>query len=675
MHKLLRRQIKRFLGALHPVPEALESLLCAVDSTYAQHDADRKLIQRSLTIVSDEMLEQNRKLSRELKEREAAERDLEHSLSILGATLNSTGDGILVVGNDRRVESYNERFVEMWRLPPEIVAQCDDRALLNHVAVQLSEPDEFLRSVERLTGAEEESLDLIEFIDGRAFERYSQPCRLGGSTIGRVWSFRDVTARHRAEQRLTYLANYDELTGLANRNLLMDRLGQGVANAHRHGDTLAVVFIDLDQFKFVNDSLGHGAGDALLKVIAARLLSCVRESDTVSRNSGDEFVLILNELNGDEVVSEGITHRVRSGADHPLIAATLETILASLGQNIVIDGREINMTCSIGLSLYPQDGNDAGTLLRNADAAMYRAKERGRNNYQFYTADLNARTSERLNLQGRLRNALKRGEFSLQYQPKIDLAGRRLAGVEVLLNWNSPEHGMVAPDRFIPILEDCGMIVEVGTWVMARAAADYRRWLAEGRQAPRIAVNVSQLQMEQEDFVDVVRGVIGEGEIGIDLEITESLIMKDIENNIAKLRAIRDMGVHIAIDDFGTGYSSLSYLAKLPVNSLKIDRSFIAYLTGRADELSIVTTIISLAHSLRLKVTAEGVETPAQSALLSKLGCDEIQGYLISRPLAETEFWEWCDRSDFVDPVATPLRRRGAQTHRLLRAPGAARDS
>jgi len=333
------------------------------------------------------------------------------------------------------------------------------------------------------------------------------------------------------------------------------------------------------------------------------------------------------------------------------------------------------MTCSIGLSLYPQDGNDAGTLLRNADAAMYRAKERGRNNYQFYTADLNARTSERLNLQGRLRNALKRGEFSLQYQPKIDLAGRRLAGVEVLLNWNSPEHGMVAPDRFIPILEDCGMIVEVGTWVMARAAADYRRWLAEGRQAPRIAVNVSQLQMEQEDFVDVVRGVIGEGEIGIDLEITESLIMKDIENNIAKLRAIRDMGVHIAIDDFGTGYSSLSYLAKLPVNSLKIDRSFIAYLTGRADELSIVTTIISLAHSLRLKVTAEGVETPAQSALLSKLGCDEIQGYLISRPLAETEFWEWCDRSDFVDPVATPLRRRGAQTSRLLRAPGAARDS
>ncbi len=358
-------------------------------------------------------------------------------------------------------------------------------------------------------------------------------------------------------------------------------------------------------------------------------------------------MLILPDQTEADDVSKSAPPIVDSATAGSRIVDIVRRVLRTVSQPAILGEREFAVSCSIGLSMFPQDGQDAETLLRNADAAMYRAKDLGRNMFQFYTAELHARINERVTLQGMLRRAVEREEFLLHYQPKVHLKTGRISGVEALLRWNSPEQGLIQPYRFIPMLEDTGMIVDVGRWVMAKAVADYKQWVAEGRDAPRIAVNVSQVQLAQAGFVAIVNDVLsagGDRAAGLDLEITESLIMRDIEANISKLKTIREMGVSIAIDDFGTGYSSLSYLAKLPVDTLKIDRAFINNVTTGSDDLSIVSTIISLASSLNLKVVAEGVETEEQAKVLRLFDCDEIQGYLISRPVPAKELWEWHDR-------------------------------
>jgi diguanylate cyclase (GGDEF)-like protein len=445
-------------------------------------------------------------------------------------------------------------------------------------------------------------------------------------------------------EQIEHLVNYDALTGVANRNLLNDRLAQAVSQARRHGDMVAVAFLDLDNFKWINDSLGHKTGDELLKMVAARLGSCVRDTDTLARLGGDEFVLILPGQNDATTISrvvERINNRV--SAD-PQVVELLQKILGTVSEPMVIGERELRLTCSIGVSLYPQDGEDAEALLKNAAAALSRAKQLGRRNVQFYTAEINSRIAERLSLHSALRRALERDEFILHYQPKINLHMGELSGVEALLRWNNPESGIILPNEFIPVLEETGLIIDVGRWVMEKAVNEYDRWLATSLHPPRIAVNVSQLQLAQKEFPAVVEKILknnASGPGGLDLEITESLIMQNLEANIPKLKAIREMGVQIVIDDFGTGYSSLSYLAKLPVNTLKIDRSFIRDMENSSDGLAIVTTIISLAHSLGVNVIAEGVETEAQIDTLRLLKCDEIQGYVISRPLPEEQFRIW----------------------------------
>lgn len=451
----------------------------------------------------------------------------------------------------------------------------------------------------------------------------------------------DITDAKNYERQLEHQANYDTLTGLANRNLLQDRLKQAIAHANRQNHIVAVLVIDLDHFKFVNDSLGHSAGDELLKTVAERLKSCVREGDTVARLGGDEFVLILPHQTNVEVISKVMRRVVDSISSAPRITEIVQRVLDTVSQTVVLAGREFIVTCSIGLSFYPQDGQDAETLLKNADAAMYRAKELGRNRFCFYTAELNARIEDRLSLQAMLRHALEHEEFLLHYQPKIEPKSGRISGVEALLRWKNPQQGLIPPSKFISALEETGMIVDVGKWVMAKAMSDLKQWSDEGRPAPRIAVNISQIQLGRPDFPAVVEEVLRNsrnGQAGLDLEITESLIMRDTEANISKLREIREMGVHIAIDDFGTGYSSLSYLAKLPVDALKIDRAFISNITTNADDFGIVSSIISLAHSLKLTVVAEGVETKEQVNLLRQLKCDEIQGYYFSKPLPSDEF-------------------------------------
>ncbi|MDO9386980.1 MAG: PAS domain S-box protein [Thiobacillus sp.] len=434
----------------------------------------------------------------------------------------------------------------------------------------------------------------------------------------------DITERKTHETRLEYQANYDTLTGLANRNLFQDRLSQALISARRIGRSLAVLFIDLDNFKNINDSLGHDAGDALLTQVAARLAGSVREGDTVSRQGGDEFVLVLSEIREDD--------------DVPIV---MQKILKAMSAPFDINGRALRITCSIGIASYPKDGEDRQTLLKNADAAMYRAKELGRNNAQYYSTEMNVRAMERLVLENGLHHALERDEFLLHYQPQVDLRSGEIAGMEALVRWRHPELGLVSPAMFIPVAEDSGLIVALGEWVLRTACAQNKALQLAGLKPISVAVNLSARQFRQPDLVERVAAILGETGLDpacLELELTESLVMQNVEETISTLGKLKAMGIKLSIDDFGTGYSSLSYLKRFPIDTLKIDQSFVRDITTDPDDAAIAKSIISMAHDMQLRVIAEGVETEAQKSFLQQRHCDEMQGYLFSRPVPAAEF-------------------------------------
>jgi diguanylate cyclase (GGDEF)-like protein/PAS domain S-box-containing protein len=421
------------------------------------------------------------------------------------------------------------------------------------------------------------------------------------------------------QDRISYLALYDPLTGLANRTLFHERLTQAIDAAHRGGTALALALIDLERFKAINDTLGQQIGDRVLQAAALRLQEAAPNPDHVARLGSNLFASIIPEA---------------SGADD--VARRIEQVAAKIFSAVFdIDGREVRLAAKAGIAVYPRDGADADTLLRNAEASLRHAKETGER-YLFYAPHINARLAEQVELEHRLRKAVEQGELFLHYQPKVDLASRRLVGLEALMRWTSPDGGLVSPAKFIPVLEQTGLILEAGRQVIAGATAKYRDWQERGLKPPRIAVNVSALQLRRKTFVQDVRAALGEPITdggGIDLEITESLLMTEADESIRKLRELRDMSLNIALDDFGTGYSSLAYLSKLPLDTLKIDRGFVHGMTENADDTSIVSAIISLAQALRLKVVAEGVETEQQAQLLRLLRCDQAQGYLFSPPV------------------------------------------
>lgn len=446
---------------------------------------------------------------------------------------------------------------------------------------------------------------------------------LAASLAYGIAALRTNCARQRYAQQLMHQATHDVLTGLANRSLLSDRIAQAIAAAERSGRVAALLLLDLDCFKVINDSLGHPVGDALLQAVADRLCSLVRKADTVARLGGDEFVIVLPEL--------------MKGADASLVAGK---VLSALTRPFEIEGQALHVGASIGISLYPQDGSDEGTLLKNVDLAMYRAKFEGRNKFHFYTEELNVHSRERLALESDLRGALERGELLLHYQPQVDLHSGEIVGVEALMRWQHPVRGLLAPAQFISIAEESGLIIPIGAWVIKTACAQQRAWRLVGMPSFRVAVNISAHQFRRHDLLAVVVEALRETGLEaryLELELTETALMQEPDKTIPVLAELRALGLQLALDDFGMGYSSLNYLRQFPLDNLKIDRSFVSDLASTAQSATIVKTIISLAHSLDLKVIAEGAETRAQLDLLSAYGCDEVQGFYFSRPVPADE--------------------------------------
>ena len=555
--------------------------------------------------------------TQDITDRHRSEDELRDTLSLLHATLDSTADGILVVDGEGSITSFNQQFAEMWRIPSEVLEAREDARALEVVLEQLVDPEGFIAKVSELyRRPETESYDTLVFKDGRVFDRHSKPQRVGGTAVGRVWSFRDVTDRKRLEEELAHQAFHDPLTGLANQLLFRDRVDHAVARVSRRGEMLAVLFVDLDNFKTVNDSLGHPAGDSLLLAVAERLRGCLRAADTAARMGGDEFAILLED-----------------GTDQTDARHVATRILEALRIPFRILSKEVLMTASVGIAFTDLGTETTDVLLRNADLAMYRAKASGRNREEVFEPAMHSAVVERLDLEADLRRAVDRREFVLQYQPIVDIGTERITGVEALVRWQHPERGRLYPDAFIAASEETGLINEIGLQVLQDATIQAERWR---RQYPNhrslvLSVNLSPRQLGEPRLVQWVSDAIeaaGCDPATLVLEVTESATVRPEAAD--KLIELKCLGLSLAVDDFGTGYSSLSYLQRLPIDVLKIDRSFIS---GAApDAATLPRAIVDLASALGLKTIAEGVETAEQANRLRAWGCQQAQGFYFHRP-------------------------------------------
>jgi diguanylate cyclase (GGDEF)-like protein/PAS domain S-box-containing protein len=561
-------------------------------------------------------------LGTKTEQNERAFAELDATLSLLSATLDSTADGILVVDTEGSISQFNSQFSQMWRLPDKLLEGRDDGAAVEFVLDQLVRPELFIAKVEELyaqPGAQSD--DTLEFKDGRVFERHSRPQQVDGEIVGRVWSFRDVTDRHRLVNELAHQAFHDSLTGLANRALLRDRLEHALARSRRLAATVAVLFCDLDGFKMVNDTLGHDAGDVLLVEVARRLEHNLRDGDTAARLGGDEFAIVL-----DETTTEDTT-------------ALAQRLLDALRDPFVVNNREVFVPASIGIADNGADVLNADELLSRADIAMYAAKSRGRNRIELFEPTMQTELAARHELHGDLRHALQNDELIVHYQPLLDLETQTIESFEALVRWNHPTRGLVGPDEFIPIAEETGLIVDLGRFVLRAACRATMEWRAlPGAENLNIGVNVSSQQLYDDMFVDDIRAALDDSGLpatALILELTESTLLSDTSLVQERLEALKHLGIRIALDDFGTGYSSLAYLRAFPIDFLKIDQSFVNELSRESDDqgLIMVRSIISIGHNLNLGVIAEGIEQTNQLDELRKAGCNTGQGYLFARPV------------------------------------------
>ena len=562
-------------------------------------------------------------------ERQAAEEALFFEQQRAEVTLNSIGDAVLSTDIPGNVTYLNPVAERMTGWPPEEALGRPLTEVFQIIDATTREParnpmDQAIQ-LDRIVRLTPNCLLIRRDGIETAIEDSASPIHdRRGQVIGAVIVFKDVSEARAMSLRAVYLAQHDFLTDLPNRMLLNDRLTQAIALARRHGHRLGVLFLDLDQFKHVNDSLGHGIGDRLLQSVGRRLVTCVRSSDTVSRQGGDEFVVLLSEI------------------EHADDAATsAQKIIAALVAPYDVAYHQLHVAVTIGISIYPDDGPDAETLIKCADIAMYHAKESGRNNYHFFERQMNARAVKRQSIEADLHHALARREFVLHYQPKIDLATGAMTGAEALIRWVHPQRGLMFPRDFVPIAEDCGLMVPIGHWVLREACTQARVWIDEGRRPMAVAVNISAVEFRDPGFLENVRTVLDDSRLDaryLELELTESSLMQDAESTALALQSLTNMGVQLAIDDFGTGYSSLSYLRQFPINVLKIDQSFVHEISADPVGTSIVGAVISMGKSLGHRVIAEGVETAEQFAFLQAQRCSEGQGNYFSQPLPAEQF-------------------------------------
>lgn len=684
--------------------------------------------------------------------------ELEKSLSLLRATLECTADGIMMVNGQGQVVDWNQKFVEMWRIPSYMLESGTESIGFEYILDQLSNPEAVIADVQFLYQNPDwqGELPFIYFKDGRIFERYTQPQRIGPEIVGRVYSFRDVTQkqmsdeelrirqraveasthgvaildinkenypiiyinkafekitgykeneilgnnlahihgkkidqvnhkrvilaikelreeivelesyrrsgesywcelsvapvadpsgkvkhyvciinditeRRKMEEQLIMQATHDSLTELPNRVLLMDRVEQAILQAKKKNAILAFLFLDLDRFKLTNDTLGHSVGDQLLQSVANRLLIATNDFDTVARLGGDEFVILLQEINSEQQAEQ-----------------TASEILKLIEKPFQIGQHNLKITGSIGISYYPKDGLEYESLMKNADLSMYHAKDSGRNNYRIFDQEMNRRVINRMQLDNALRDALKRNEFYLVYQPLMDLRKNCIVGFEALIRWHSHSLGQVSPVDFISTAEENGLIIDIGRWVLEEACTQLMRWHKQGYKELSIAVNISGRQFRQTRLPEVVQDILVQTGLPakyLELELTESLLVEDLKHAVKTMYKLREMGTKLVVDDFGTGYSSLSYLKQFPVNKLKIDRSFISELVNKENDAAIARAIINLGHSLNLEVLAEGVENELQKGFIIKHGCDYAQGYYFKPPNKPNELREFLEKN------------------------------
>ena len=561
------------------------------------------------------------------------ERELESAAADLRATLESTQDGILVTDLSGRIRNFNRRFAQLWDMPDALLLHRDDDAVLEWMRRSVTEPSQYMR---RLAAIDDTTMlratDELRLQSGTVLERVTAPQCTAGRPIGRIQSFRDITEKVEANRRILALSFTDMLTGLPNRRLLEDRFQVALALAQREGMPFALLFLNLDHFKHINETLGRDFGDRVLVDVAERIKGCVRQVDTVARLGGDEFVILAHQAGKDG--AEATAKRVIEALKRPFSYG--DTYGDTHGDMI------FTVTASLGLALYPADGASLGELVRRADAAMREVKLAGRAGFRFHQpqpggldARSDAHARSRMRLDHAMRQALAQGRFRLHYQPQIDLQSGRVVGAEALIRWRDAELGDVSPGEFIPVAEESGFIVAIDRWVLREAVQQAARWRAAGLDLV-MSVNVSALQFRQPGFVASVADALREAGVaagGIELELTESILIQDAQDAMLRLQALAALGVRLAIDDFGVGYSSLAYLKRIPIDRLKIDRSFISGLPREASDAAIVQAIVSMGRSLRLEIVAEGVENEAQRQFLADAGCDMYQGWLYAPAL------------------------------------------
>jgi diguanylate cyclase (GGDEF)-like protein/PAS domain S-box-containing protein len=558
----------------------------------------------------------------DITERRQAAQELAASHGLLRAAIENSPEAILVVDQTGRITTFNRHFADLWHIPEQVIIARPDDTVLDRIAACVVNGEEFIAGVRALRALPHRGTDdEVETLDGRVIERHSAPLyELDGQYLGRIWFFRDITVRKRAERTITELARTDSLTGLANRVVFLDRLRLAFARANRRAAPFAVLYLDLDHFKDVNDTLGHPAGDALLREVANRLKDCVRGTDLVARFGGDEFAVLQEDV-----------------ADAAAAEVLADKICKAIAAPLTIDGNQIHTSASIGIVPYDRDIGDPEAMMSKADLALYRAKSDGRDRFRFHIRELDDRVQERVAIGEGLRNAIDRSELALYYQPQVELMSGQVVALEALLRWNHPSRGLLLPESFIAIAESNGSILQIGQWVLEQVCCQIAQWQKEGIAPPQVAANISAGQFKLATDVDQVvatalrkYGVAAER---LELELTESVLMEATQRHNDEFERLRRLGIRLAIDDFGTGYSSFEYLRSFRVARLKIDRRFVGGITVNNDDAKIVRAIIGLGRAFGLDIVAEGVETAEQRAFLVAAGCRFAQGYYFGRPL------------------------------------------